>query len=322
MSRKLALIVTENISPFLLSIPQTVFGSLPENEKQYEIFLCTEKPGMIPLEGGLYADVKHGLDSVLSCDLVIVPYWHDPFAVPSAELISALQNARQSGIEIAGLCRGAFVLGYAGLLKNRRATAHWCDTRALKQLFPDTQVESSALYTDEDGIITSAGIAAGIDCCLHILRKHCGAHAASTAARMIVAPPFREGGQAQFIDRPVPVRTSDLRINRIIDAMSRHLEADWPLEKLAESAAMSTRTFYRTFQKATGMTPGQWLTEARLRRAQELLEESSLSVEAVAEHCGFGSAVTFRQRFKAACGVSPQTWRQTFAEKRSPSFSR
>jgi transcriptional regulator GlxA family with amidase domain len=208
------------------------------------------------------------------------------------------------------------VLAYAGILDGKRAATHWEFERQFQVQFPQVQLDINALYVDDDNIITSAGTAAALDCCLYIIRQRFGSVIANRIARRMIVPPHREGGQAQFIAQPVPENTRDARINCLIDYLQRHITQPHSLNTLAEVVAMSRRTLTRHFAKATGMTVAAWLTAERLRRSQLLLETSNLPIEAVAEQVGFVSAVTYRQQFKARFGVSPAEWRKTFRRER------
>ncbi len=307
-----AVIVSPGIEPFLLSVPRLVFDDLAPSPHRRRAVLCAEQPGRIAMAGGLSADVTLGLESLDTCSLAVVPYWPHPEEKPSAALLEALNAAHRRGVPVAGLCLGAFVLGYAGLLDGRRATTHWhwCDDFATR--FPAARVEPNALYADDSGVITSAGISAGIDCCLHLLRTLEGAAVANAVSRLLVAPPFREGGQAQYIAEPLPIAAKDARLQRIIDELQAHPEAPADFAALAKRAAMSLRTFYRAFAAATGLSPHAWLLAARLRKAQTLLESTALSIEQIAGDAGFDSPVTFRQRFRETFGVTPSAWRKTF----------
>lgn len=311
----IALIVTPGINPFFISVPRMVFDSFCSEGHRREMRLCAESPGRIEIEGGLSAEIETGLEALASADLIIIPFWPDPQQPPGKRLIASLQNAHARGTLIAGLCRGGFVLGYAGLLDGKRATAHWCDAETFQRMFPAVRVDPKALYIDEGDLITSAGIAAGIDCCLHILRRTEGAQCANETARRLVAPPFREGGQAQFIENSVPLRTSDARINAVIEEMKADLSKAFSIQEAASKSAMSERSFFRAFRRSTGLTPAKWLALARMKRAQELLESTSASIEEIAAACGFDSPVTFRQCFQKSFSVSPSAWRHTFSPK-------
>lgn len=203
-------------------------------------------------------------------------------------------------------------MAYAGLLDNRRAVTHWEFEKAFEQRFPKARLDVNVLYTDDDGIITSAGTAAALDCCLYVIRQRFGARVANQIARRMVTPPYREGGQAQYIEQVVPHSTGDTRINQLLTWLQDNLQQVHQIDMLAERVAMSRRTLTRHFQKATGMSIGEWITTERLRRSQMLLESSELTVEQVAEQSGFQSSITFRQIFREKLGVSPVEWRKTF----------
>ena len=278
----------------------------------FHVLICAEKPGTVPSEIGLSIRVEHGLEQLDKAEIIIVPYWHNPAEKPAQPLLDKLTDAWQRGAEVVGLCLGTYVLAYAGLLNQHRAATHWEFERDFSQRFPQVCLDSNALYTRDDRLITSAGTAAGIDCCLDIIRQHYGSAVANRVARRMVVPPYREGGQAQFIERPVPENTRDGKINALLDALRRNPEKPHDLDSLARSAGMSRRTLTRHFFKATGMTLGDWLMAERLQRSQELLETTAISIENVAEKVGFHSPISFRQRFKHRFGVTPSEWRRTF----------
>lgn len=317
---RIAVIVSEYINPFFIAVPRMIFEKMPSEGHAREIRLCAETAGILPMDDGLFARVPYGLEALKAANLIIVPYWPDPEKVPSAQLVHALRTAAEANKKIIGLCRGGFVLGHAGLLDGRRATTHWADAPVFGRLFPRVRLEPNSLYVEDGNITTSAGISAGIDCCLHVLRRFEGVRVANEVARLMVAPPFREGGQTQFMATRLPTNTSDARINRAIALLQRAIDAgdSADLKAAAATATMSERTFYRTFAKFAGMTPLQWVLSARLRRAQAMLETTTSSIEAIADACGFGSAVTFRQRFHERFGVSPSAWRRSFAAGDDP----
>jgi len=204
------------------------------------------------------------------------------------------------------------------LLKNRKASTHWEFEQDFMRRFPDVKLDSNALYVDDDRLITSAGTAAGIDCCLYLVRQRYGSVIANKLARRMVIPPYRDGGQAQFIERPVPISTQDTRINTLLDYLRNHLNQPHALDELAQYSKMSRRTFTRQFYKATGMSVGEWLIAERLHRSQELLESTSLSIDAIAAQAGFQSATSLRQHFKQRFDVTPGEWRKTFQGKQPP----
>lgn len=253
-----------------------------------------------------------GLALLDNVDIAVVPGWHDLGEPPTPELIEALVRCHERGAYVVGLCFGTYALAYAGLLDGRRASTHWVAEQDFSERFPSVKLDTNALYVEEDRLVTSAGTAAGLDCCLFLVRAFYGAQIANTIARIMVVPPHREGGQAQFIEQPVAVSTQDAHINRLLDYLRENLVASHSIDELAARTAMSRRTFTRHFQKATGMTVVEWLVNERLRRGRELLETTSLSVEAIAERVGFHTATSFRQHFRQRHHVSPRDWRKTF----------
>ncbi|MCU1801432.1 GlxA family transcriptional regulator [Pectobacterium parvum] len=312
-----AVIVSENFSPFHLSIPSMVFSDTLYEEKQFELFFCAETPGMVASEHGFSINVEHGFSALEKADLIVVPHWSHPETRPSAPLLDALRAAATRKAQIAGLCLGTYVLAYAGLLDGRRASTHWAFEQDFIARFLHVQLDTNALYVEDEHLITSAGTVAAIDCCLHLVRQHCGSTIANRAARRLVIPPYREGGQAQFIEHPVPENTRDSKINQLLDYLRSHLRSPHSLDALASRVQMSRRTFTRHFFRATGMTVSDWLTAERLHHSQALLESTSHSIEAIADSVGFQSVVTFRQQFKQRFRVNPTDWRKTFQDKRS-----
>lgn len=230
-------------------------------------------------------------------------------------------DTRTRGAKVVGLCYGAYALAYAGLLDGREAATHWMAETDFSQRFPAVKLNTNALYVDTDRVITSAGTGAGLDCCLHIVRAHYGTKTANSVARILVIPPHREGGQAQFIEQPVASSTHDAEINRLLDYLRKNLAQPHQINDLAARTHMSRRTFTRHFQKATGMTFGKWLVNERLQRSLELLETTPLSVEQIAEMAGFQTATSFRQHFRQRFKVSPSVWRKTFSEFRDENAS-
>ena len=251
--------------------------------------------------------------ALTAADIVVIPYWPHFDARPSDALLQRLRTHHAEHRPLVALCYGAFALAHAGLLDGRPAVTHWASVEAFAERFPAVKLHADALYCESDGILTSAGVTAGIDCCLYLMRQLHGAQVANDIARLIVSPPFREGGQLQFLSQPLPVRTRDTRLNRAMQYAETHLERALSVEQLAEVAAMSERTFYRAFQKAVGLSPAQWIRQRRLTKATELLERSSASIEEIAFAVGFDSSVTFRQAFHQHYGVAPTRWRHTFA---------
>ncbi|HCN98165.1 MAG TPA: AraC family transcriptional regulator [Leclercia sp.] len=307
-----AIVAVDGFSPFHYSVPCILFGDTVSGKKRFNVTICAENPGLLTSREGFALNATQDYSAIRQADIVVVPYWAHVLECPPQTLLDSLVQARDNGAEIVGLCLGSFVLGYAGILDGKRAATHWEFERQFQSLFPAVELDINALYVDDDNIITSAGTAAALDCCLYIIRQRFGSEVANQIARRMIVPPHREGGQAQFIAQPVPETTRDARINNLIDYLQRNISQPLNLDTLAESVAMSRRTLTRHFMKATGMSVASWITAERLRRSQLLLESSNLPIEAVAELVGYLSAVTLRQQFKARFGVSPAEWRKTF----------
>jgi AraC family transcriptional regulator, transcriptional activator FtrA len=315
----LAVLVVEGVSPFELGVACEVFGtawSATLGVPWYRLSLCTARPGPVTADGGLQIHVPNGLAPLRRADTVIVLPTERADLVPPAALL-ALRAAHRRGARVVSLCTGAHLLARAGLLDGRRATTHWSECDDLARAHPEVSVDASVLFVDDGDILTSAGSAAGIDLCLHLVRLDHGAETATQLARQLVVPPQRDGGQAQFIEAPLP-RLHDA--NRFADTlawMDGHLDEAVTIEDLAGRAAMSPRTFARHFVAATGTTPYQWLTRQRVQLAQRLLEGSDLSIESVAVACGFGTAANLRKQFGRALHTSPQQYRRTFQARRA-----
>ena len=307
-----AIVAVDGFSPFHYSVPCILFGDSVSGEKRFNVTICAETPGFLTSKDGFALNATQDYTAIGRADIVVVPYWQHVLERPPQTLLDSLVQARDNGAEIVGLCLGSFVLAWAGLLDGKRAATHWEFENQFQSLFPHVQLDINALYVDDGNIITSAGTAAALDCCLYIIRQRFGSVVANQIARRMIVPPHREGGQAQFIAQPVPNDTRDARINCLIDYLQQHITEPHSLDSLAEVVSMSRRTLTRHFIKATGMSVADWLTAERLRRSQILLEAGNMPIERVAELVGFNSAVTWRQQFKARFGVSPAEWRKTF----------
>ncbi len=308
----IAVVAFDRISPFHLSVPCAVFGDAAPDKGMFRLAVCAIEPGALMTSAGFAVVVEQGLEVLEQADMVIVPGWHDPAVLPAQALLDALVAAWQRGAVIVGLCLGAYVLAEAGLLDKRRATTHWAYAQDFARRYPSVVVEPDVLYVDEGRIVTSAGTAAGIDCCLHLLRERCGSRSANAVARRLVVAPHRQGGQAQFIEQPVVQRTEDARLAAVFDWVRSHLPQAHSVDSLAERAVMSRRTFTRKFRQHTGVSVSDWLLQERLAAARQLLEDSQSGIEQIAESVGFGSVVSLRQRFRQAFGVSPAAWRRSF----------
>ncbi|WP_363798053.1 helix-turn-helix domain-containing protein [Lysobacter firmicutimachus] len=310
---RIAVIAFEDVSPFHLSVPCLVFEprdrpGLPD----FELRVCAAEPGPLRSRAGFDIGTRHGLKSLDWADTVIVPSWRDADEAPPPALLKALRRAHGRGARIVGLCLGAYVVAAAGLLDGRRATTHWHWSEHFAARFPRVALQPDVLYVDDGRITTSAGTAAALDCCLHLLRRVHGAEAANRVARRLVLAPHRQGGQAQYIEHPLPASPQDDRLAGVLDWALAHLDRPLSLDALAERALMSRRTFTRRFRDSTGTTVGQWLAGQRLARAQRLLETTELGLDAIAAQTGFGSAVSLRQHFAGQLGTSPSAYRRGF----------
>lgn len=308
----IAVLAFNRISPFHLSVPCVVFGDRHPGLPVFDLRVCADEPGPLSTTAGFAVEVGHGLEAIAAADTVIVPSWRDPAERPSAALLDALAAAHRRGAQVVGLCLGAYVLAEAGLLDGRRATTHWAFADDFARRYPGVRLDPDVLYVDDGHVVTSAGTAAGIDCCLHMLRQQYGAEAANRVARRLVVPPHRQGGQAQFIEQPLPATSQSSRLAGLLDWLRADLQTAHTLDSLAAQAMMSRRSFTRHFRALTGSTVGEWLLGERLALCQRLLESTGQSVEAIATLAGFGSPVSLRQHFRQAYGVSPSAWRQTF----------
>jgi transcriptional regulator GlxA family with amidase domain len=283
-------------------------GGLPD----FDLRVCAAETGALTTTAGFSIAVTHGLDALAEAHTIIVPSWRDPDETPPAALLDALRAAHARGAQLVGLCLGAFVLAAAGILDDRPASTHWAWADDFARRYPRVRLDPDVLYVDDGNVMTSAGTAAGLDCCLHVLRKMCGAQAANYVARRLVVPPHRQGGQAQFVQQPMPPNLRGDRLSGLLDWVSGNLHLPHTLDTLAGRALMSRRTFTRRFRLATGTTVGAWLLAQRLARAQQLLESTDASVEAIAGTAGFGSAASLRQHFGDAFRTSPSAWRREF----------
>jgi transcriptional regulator GlxA family with amidase domain len=304
----------DRISPFHLSVPCVVFGEdrsgggVPE----FDFRVCAAETGALTTTAGFSIGVTHGLEALADAGTIIVPSWRDPAETPPAALLDALRAAHARGAQLVGLCLGAFVLAAAGILDERPASTHWAWADDFARRYPRVRLDPNVLYVDDGNVLTSAGTAAGLDCCLHVMRKMCGAQVANHVARRLVVPPHRQGGQAQYVQQPMPPNVRGDRLSGLLDWVSGNLALPHTLDSLAGRALMSRRTFTRRFRLATGTTVGAWLLAQRLARAQQLLEGTDESVEAIAGIAGFGSTASLRQHFAETFRTSPSAWRREF----------
>lgn len=310
MLHTVAVLILDGFVPLDVGIPCDVFGrfGLPDQPALYRVKVCAARRTM--RAGAFSIRAPFGLSDVASADTVVVPGIVDLEGPVPAPVIEALKTAWRRGARITSICSGAFVLAAAGLLDGRRATTHWLSTDLLARLYPSIEVDPDVLFVDEGRIVTSAGASAGLDMCLHLVRRDHGQAHAAQSARLAVAPLNRDGGQAQFIRHEAPQARDNLA--SLLEWMGRNLDKEIDVEALARRAGMSPRTLARRFREQTGTTPLQWLLTTRVRRAQELLETTRRPIDDIALRSGFDSAVTFRARFRKIVGLSPRAYRQRF----------
>lgn len=312
--KSVAVLAHHGIAPFELGVLVEAFGYDRSDEglPVLDFAIAAVEPGTYATQGGFGMTVEHGLDRLEQADLVCVPAFAQATEIP-APALEALRAAHDRGARVLSVCSGAFTLGEAGLLDGRRCTTHWMYTDRLAQRYPLAEVVPEVLYVDDGSIITSAGTAAGIDATLHLWRQEYGASAATRIARRMVVPPQREGGQAQYIARPVVECCDDATLGPLVAWIAEHLDDDLSVEALARRSHMSPRTFARRFRDETGTTPHAWVTRLRVQAAEELLEQTDHPVDWVASEVGFGNAAALRHHFTRVRGVSPQQYRRTFA---------
>ncbi|WP_169948663.1 helix-turn-helix domain-containing protein [Microbispora sp. H11081] len=311
-----ALAVTDGMLHFELALAYEVFGADLSHvaDPWYSLVVCG--PG--PVRAGRFRlDPDHGLDRLSRADTVIVPGWADVDVDPPADLVDAVRAAHEAGARVASLCTGAFVLAAAGLLDGRRATTHWAHTRELAARHPRVDVDPDVLYVDNGSVLTSAGKAAAMDLCLHLVRLDHGSSVANTVARRLVVPPHRDGGQAQFVTTPVPA-PGNHPLADLFPWVTERLDHPLTVEDMARRARMSSRNLSRHFRSVTGATPLQWLLIQRIRHAQELLETTDDGIEAIAAATGMGTATTLRRHFNRTVGVPPDAYRRTFRSRTRP----
>lgn len=311
----MAVLALDGVMALDLGMPSQVFGCATDaaGHRLYETRVCTPDGGPIRSSAGFSVQPDHDLDLLDWADTVIVPGIHrdrlDAFAESPA--MAALQAAHTAGKRIMSICTGAYALAAAGLLDHRPAATHWAYADDFRTRFPHVDLDADVLFIDDGQVLTSAGVAAGLDLCLHVVRRDHGSEVANRAARRCVVAPWRDGGQSQFIERPLPdagdtstAATREWALSRLGDPLD--------LEQLARHARMSVRTFTRRFREETGLSPGRWLTRQRVEHARHLLESTELSIDQVADRAGFGTAVSLRQHLRATVGTAPLAYRRTF----------
>jgi AraC family transcriptional regulator, transcriptional activator FtrA len=312
---RVAVLAIDGVVGFELGMPCQVFGSAGDpdtDEPLYDVRVCGDRSGAGATAYGLEVFrvvPPYPLAAAVDADTVIVPSSETAEAQPP-EVLEVLRAAHERGARIASICMGVYVLAAAGLLTGRRVAAHWAHVERFAERYPDVEVDAKALYVDDGDLLSSAGVTAGVDLCVHLVRRDHGATVAASTARRLVMAPHRSGTQAQFVESPAPVDSG--RLEPTLQWMQAHLAEPLTLADIAAHASVSTRSLSRRFRAQTGTTPLQWLIRLRLHRAQELLETTGLSVEQVATAAGFGTSVLMRQHFARALGVSPQTYRRSF----------
>ncbi|GHH44731.1 GlxA family transcriptional regulator [Streptomyces candidus] len=319
---RVAVLVRPGLLPMEMGIVHRLFGQARSaaGEPLYEVVTCTPEPGEVATDTDFTVNVAHGPRALDTADTVVVPAAREDYGPQTRGRLepgvaAALARIRP-GTRIASICTGSFVLAAAGLLAGLRATTHWKSCEEFRELYPEVDLDPDVLYTDDGGVLTSAGVASGIDLCLHMIRSDFGAAVANAVARATVVPPHREGGQAQYVRRPVPAPEVSSTGRARAFALA-HLDRPLALDDLAREAHMSVRTFSRRFREETGLTPVQWLSRQRVDRARELLEETDLPVDRIAHEAGFGTGTSMRQHFQVTVGVSPQAYRGTFRGPRT-----
>ncbi|MFI5807216.1 GlxA family transcriptional regulator [Streptomyces sp. NPDC051561] len=315
---RIAVLALPHVIPFELGIPHRIFGRTfaADGTPLYEVTTFGTSPGrLIPTQADFSLHVEHGPEVLAGTDTLIIPASYEPAGLFEGgrlppEIAKIFEYLRP-GTRLASICTGGFVLAAAGYLDGRPATTHWHWAEQFQRLFPSVLVDPEVLYVDDGDVLTSAGVAAGIDLCVHMVRRDFGAAVANDVARRSVVPPHRDGGQSQYIQRPVPEPQLATTTAGRAWALG-HLHEPIQLRDMAEQESMSVRTFTRRFREEVGISPGQWLTQQRVERARHLLESSDLSIDQVARDAGFGTAQSMRQHLQAALGVPPTVYRRTF----------
>lgn len=314
MLRKVVLLAIPGVAPFEFGVVCEVFGvdRSDTGGPAFEFSIVTADPGPVRTSLGYDMHILDDLSLAADADLLAVPAHEIDHVDP--RFLQAIRDAEARGAWVLSVCSGAFTLAQAGILDGRSSTTHWMHTDRLAAMYPHTTVDPDVLFVEDRKVVTSAGTAAGIDAALHIVRKEHGAAATNVIARRMVVPPQREGGQSQYIDSPIPEATSD-SFALVAEWMLENLHEDLTVDQLARKALMSSRTFARRFRAEMGTTPAAWLNRQRLLRAQQLLEQSDLGLETIAQRTGFGSAAVMRHHFVRVLQVSPMTYRRAFGER-------
>ena len=311
-------LVYDGLCAFEFSCAAEVFGlARPElGPDWYRFETCSQGRG-VRSQYGMRMTTEHGLERLHAAGTIVIPGWEGIDVPVPRTILDALRAAHARGARLLSICSGAFVLAATGLLDGRRATTHWRYAAELQHRYPKVSVDANVLYVDEGSVLSSAGSAAGLDLCLHLVRRDYGSAIANQVARRLVIPPHRDGGQAQFLERPVEDRERGSGqakpLSVLLDRIRKRPGEPWRVGELARIAAMSQRTFMRRFRAATGLSPADWVTRARVDAARELLENTGLSIDHIAERCGLGTPTTLRHHFRKKVGVSPAQYRKRFS---------
>lgn len=312
---RIALHAFDGMSPFHLTAPLLAFGEADRQfpDAGWSTVVWTETGEPVSTEDGLRVSHVRGPEATADADLLVIPTWPTALPAPTQALTDVIAGAHAAGAAVAGLCLGAFPVAASGILDGRTAVTHWAAAADLAHRHPGVEVDEDALYIDHGDVLTSAGTASALDACIHLIRRSLGAEAAARIARHLVIAPHREGGQAQYIERPLPA-PDDGPLSRTLTWALANLDRELTVAVLSAAAHMSPRTFTRRFRELTGATPAAWVQSQRLSEACRLLETSAWSIECIARACGFGSPVTFRQAFAARYSTSPSSYRKRFSQ--------
>lgn len=313
--KTVACIVQDGFAPFEFGVACEAFGldRTDDGVPNFDFRVVTADPGVVPSKIGFSINVENDLSFAYEADLVVVsPIPREWWGATDPRILDVVRDAAARGAWLLSVCSGSFIIAEAGVLDGRRATTHWKYTDEMTAMFPQVEVDPDVLFVQDGRIITSAGTAAGLDACLHLLRQEIGAELTNRVARRMVVPPQRDGGQAQYIDRPLPVAQSE-SFTTVTDWAIENLREELTVDHLASRAHMSPRTFARRFKAEHGATPAAWLARQRIIQAQRLLERTDLSLDAIAAECGFGSAAVLRQNFSRVLATTPTAYRATFA---------
>lgn len=314
MLHTVAVLLEEPVAPFELAVLCEVFGidRTEDGVPPFDFRVCAADPSkVLRTKTGMGVVATHPFEAARDADLIAIPGGSvdGPFHPEALEL---LRGAVARGARVLSVCSGAFWLGAAGLLDGRACATHWKHSTLLAERFPEARVDADSLYVDDGPVLTSAGTAAGIDACLHLVGQELGTDVANRIARRMVVPPHRAGGQRQFVETPLPVESAD-SLRELLDWLAQHLDEEHSVPALAARATMSERTFARRFAREVGTTPHKWITAQRVLRARHLLETTTLDVEGIARACGFGTAAVLRSHFQKEVGLPPLQYRRTFA---------